>query len=210
MQCRYHSSILYIRRNILTYLSMLLVISMNITSNSTVQGDDDCILQTQNGFNFRILVSSTDWSLAASPRSWPGSTMTVSTWASTCSSQLTAASQYSGFSWSSRHLSNQNCWKIYFSFYNPPQPDRFWNADHERVYKMLFVVMFLLSAAAILAVELYHSLYYEGKSLSLKNKVKCIFICRSCSVANWVLPDWKQKGILYPSNPSLVALGLPR
>ena len=60
MQCRYHSSILYIRRNILTYLSMLLVISMNITSNSTVQGDDDCILQTQNGFNFRILVSSTD------------------------------------------------------------------------------------------------------------------------------------------------------
>ena len=31
MQCRYHSSILYIRRNILTYLSMLLVISMNIT-----------------------------------------------------------------------------------------------------------------------------------------------------------------------------------
>ena len=163
-----------------------------------------CILQIQNGFNFRILVSSTDWSLAASPRSWPGSTMTVSTWASTCSSQLTAASQYSGFSWSSR------CWRIHFSLYTLFQPDRFWNADHERVYKMLFVVMFLLSAAAILAVELYHSLYYEGKSLSLKNQVKCIFICRSCSVANWVLPDWKQKGILYPSNSSLVALGLPR
>ena len=34
--CRYHSSILYIRRNILTYLSMLLVLSMNITSNATV------------------------------------------------------------------------------------------------------------------------------------------------------------------------------
>ena len=33
---RYHSSILYIRRNILTYLSMLLVLSMNITSNATV------------------------------------------------------------------------------------------------------------------------------------------------------------------------------
>ena len=163
MQCRYHSSILYIRRNILTYLSMLLVISMNITSNSTVQGDDDCILQTQNGFNFRILVSSTDWSLAVSPRCWPGSTMIASTWASTCSSQLTAASQYSGFSWSSR------CWRIHFSFITSLQPDRFWNADHERVYKMLFVVMFLLSAAAILAVELYHSLYYEGKSLSLKN-----------------------------------------
>ena len=47
-----------------------------------------------------------------------------------------------------------------------PQPDRFWNADHERVYKIIVVVMFFLSAAAILAVELYHSLYYEGKSLS--------------------------------------------
>ena len=33
---RYHASILYIRRNILTYLSMLLVLSMNITSNATV------------------------------------------------------------------------------------------------------------------------------------------------------------------------------
>ena len=103
--------------------------------------------------------------MAASPRSWPGSTMTASTWASTCSSQLTAASQYSGFSWSSR------CWRIHFSLYTLFQPDRFWNADHERVYKMLFVVMFLLSAAAILAVELYHSLYYEGKSLSLKIKL---------------------------------------
>ena len=59
MQCRYHSSILYIRRNILTYLSMLLVISMNITSNSTVQGDADCKIEAQNGFIFRTLVSST-------------------------------------------------------------------------------------------------------------------------------------------------------
>ena len=33
---RYHSSILYIKRNILTYLSMLLVLSMNLTSNATV------------------------------------------------------------------------------------------------------------------------------------------------------------------------------
>lgn len=35
---RYHSSILYIKRNILTYLSLLLVTSMNLTSNVTVSG----------------------------------------------------------------------------------------------------------------------------------------------------------------------------
>ena len=33
---RYHSSILYIKRNILTYLSLLLVTSINLISNSTV------------------------------------------------------------------------------------------------------------------------------------------------------------------------------
>ena len=36
---RYHSSILYIKRNILTYLSLLLVTSMNLTSNVTVSGE---------------------------------------------------------------------------------------------------------------------------------------------------------------------------
>ena len=34
---RYHSSILYIKRNILTYLSLILVISMNLISNATVR-----------------------------------------------------------------------------------------------------------------------------------------------------------------------------
>ena len=57
MFCRYHSSILYIRRNILTYLSMLLVISMNITSNSTVNGtaEGDIVLSSVHIQNIGVL-----------------------------------------------------------------------------------------------------------------------------------------------------------
>ena len=63
------------------------------------------------------------------------------------------------------HQGNEewSLYSIHFALNSFLQPDRFWNADHERVYKMLVVVMLFLSAAAILAVELYHSLYYKGK-----------------------------------------------
>ena len=161
MLCRYHSSILYIRRNILTYLSMLLVISMNITSNSTVQeaaeaenGNDLESAHFQNlGVLYRLTIGCQHPLLA----------------------RLNNDCLYTGFY---MFLTTNCCITIfrillvikvirrYAGQYTFPQPDRFWNADHERVYKMLVGIMLFLSATAILAVELYHSLYYEGKSLS--------------------------------------------
>ena len=58
---RYHSSILYIRRNILTYLSMLLVFCMNLTSNATVKN------QTFNRLVNEIILEC--W-VAVSPDHW--------------------------------------------------------------------------------------------------------------------------------------------
>ena len=66
------------------------------------------------------------------------------------------------------------------------QPAKFWNADHERVYKMLLVVMLIFSVAAIALVEIYLEVYYEGSMI--------IQIKQGCSLLN----RWQRNDIYKP------------
>ena len=44
------------------------------------------------------------------------------------------------------------------------RPDRFWNADHERVAGRVTGGLVAASLAAITTVEVFHSLYYDGNT----------------------------------------------
>ena len=44
------------------------------------------------------------------------------------------------------------------------RPDRFWNADHERVARLVTGGLVAASLAAIATVEVFHSLYYDGNT----------------------------------------------
>ena len=44
------------------------------------------------------------------------------------------------------------------------RPDRFWNADHERVARLVTGGLVAASLAAITTVEVFHSLYYDGNN----------------------------------------------
>ena len=44
------------------------------------------------------------------------------------------------------------------------RPDRFWNADHEKVAGRVTGGLVAASLAAITTVEVFHSVYYDGNT----------------------------------------------
>ena len=48
------------------------------------------------------------------------------------------------------------------------QPDKFWNADHEKLYRRILILLVFLSSAAVISVEVIMSSYYQGENKTLK------------------------------------------
>ena len=53
------------------------------------------------------------------------------------------------------------------------RPDRFWNADHERVARLVTGGLVAASLAAITTVEVFHSLYYSVIFITLPRVRAC-------------------------------------
>ena len=116
--------------------------------------------------------------------------MTFSLSVSISFSPPTWPSQSSGLFWSPRSA------VLDYQQHQPhpsiPQPDKFWNADHEKLYRRTLILLLFLSLAAVISVEVIMSYYYQGKTKHKLTPCLSVSFFRRNSLPPGVLSDWKQ------------------
>ena len=69
------------------------------------------------------------------------------------------------------------------------QPDQFWNADHEKLYKRILVLLLFLTIATIISVEIYFLVQEQGKQHYKIVLSEEYYSCRTSSVIHRGIPN---------------------